>query len=167
MRFWCNSRALQLVGRVVRSVSRRLLPHRWVVLLPRLCLNQSSNYQKVNDAPEEGRDTTAEGRASGPQRGTVWITGSVSYLLSADRVSVTPNASRLSLLSLRPLAGQPPQGRGALASAETAQRSRRSPPAKGSPDRDDRERGRCGAVPSAGWREVAEAYHCEEGMVHE
>lgn len=123
--------------------------------------------RNVTDAPEKGRGTTEEGRARGlPRRN-----------LEAGSVP-NPSPPDTKVLTDRPdpavefddgscIAGEPPggSGGGAVAGRRARRRSDRKEARHGRAGNDG---GRCGreAVPSAGWREVAEALEAEEGQGH-
>lgn len=138
----------------------------------------------MNEAPEEGRGTTGEGRASGlsPEEPPCQA-GSVPQPSSSDsKVVSLRNASRQDsdgtrseewFLTLVIRLGKPAQrseqepggGRGATDGSVLEGGSE----GIGRDTRSGSRNSRCGsgAVPSAGWREIAAAMHAEEGFQHE
>jgi hypothetical protein len=144
----------------------------------------------VNEVPEKGRDTTGQGRASGPHRNDhLDGAGRVSYLLSAVTLELTSSRGRRLRINVS-LAGsgddgRDGRGRGGAGRTRECGAVRTSVTDDGSSDgtlgasasehRGNVKSSRGGipvlslreASPSAGWREVAVAMAAEEGCRHE
>ena len=147
----------------------------------------------MNNAPEDDRGTTGQGRAIGPARGnlTPGQAGSVRALSSADRLGFSSEVSRLKSCAIRlqlrdsPVTRLPAKARDGGERRERSER-RGAPPELvrgGGRERRVREDGTAAdgrrptggereavwsaeVVPSAGWRSVAVALGVEEGCSH-
>jgi hypothetical protein len=151
-------------------------------------VRRSKHSEQVNEVPEEGRDTTAEGRAIGPPRNDHLAgAGRVSYLLSAVALELTCSKGRRLRKNVSPAKsghdGRGGRGRGGEGRERDCVAGRTSVTERPEAVTDRRERSDRGTAavrsrgiqsthhgevsPSAGWREVVEAMDAQEGSRHE